>query len=171
LPPAFRLIPENSTKMTICNLADLPALLQKDQTLLGIDYGSTLIGLAISDSRLSLASPLGTIKRGKLIAVVDELRAYITSRKVGGIVLGLPLALDGRDTPTSQAVRTFAVNLGKHDFPPISLWDERFSTKVIQRQLTEVADLSRNRRAEVVDKLAAAYILQGALDFIRNRGG
>jgi putative holliday junction resolvase len=155
--------------MTICNLTDLPGILQKNQTLLGIDYGQKLIGLATCDTMLSLATPLGTLQRGKLAEVVAQLRGYIESRKVGAIVLGLPLGLDGKDTPTTQAVRTFAVNLGKHDFPPICFWDERFSTKVIQRQLTEVADLSRNRRAEVVDKLAAAYILQGVLDFLRER--
>lgn len=155
--------------MTICNLTDLRAKLQKDQTLLGIDHGSKLLGLATCDSALMLATPLTVLKRGKLSEVVVELQKYITSRNVGGIVLGLPLGLDGKDTPTTQSVRTFAVNLGKQGFPPICFWDERFSTKVIQRQLTEVADLSRNRRAEVVDKLAAAYILQGALDFLRER--
>lgn len=154
--------------MPICNLADLPKSLQKNQTILGVDYGSHHIGLAISDPGLSLATPLGTIERGKFSAVLAELQGYMTSRNVGALVLGLPLSLEGKDTPASQAVRTFAVNLEKAIAPNMAFWDERFSTAVIQRQLTEVADLSRAKRAAAVDKLAAAYILQGALDFLRH---
>jgi len=154
--------------MPICNLADLPKMLTKNQCLLGIDYGSKHIGLAICDPGLRLASPLTTIARGKFAEVLKELQKIMQNREVGALVLGLPLQLDGGTGPAAQAVRTFAVNLDKACAPAMAFWDERFSTAVIQRQLTEVADLSRARRAEVVDKLAAAYILQGALDYIQN---
>jgi putative Holliday junction resolvase len=154
--------------MPICNLADLPAKLEKNQTILGIDYGSKHIGLAIADPGLQLATPLGTIERGKFAGVLKELQGYMASRNVGALVLGLPLALDGKDTPASQSVRTFAVNLEKAIAPQMAFCDERFSSAVIQRQLTEVADLSRAKRAAAVDKLAAAYILQGALDYWRH---
>lgn len=154
--------------MPIRNLAELPDLMAPNQCLLGIDYGTKHIGLAIADPGFSLASPLATIERGKFAAVLAELEKHMKNRNVGALIIGLPLTLDGQTGPMAQAVRTFASNLEKAIAPDMAFWDERFSTALIQRELTERADLSRNKRAQAVDKLAAAYILQGALDFLRN---
>lgn len=153
--------------MPICNLSELPDLLGPNQCLMGIDYGSKHIGLAIADPGGVLASPLATIERGKLADVVQQLKKHMESRNVGALIIGLPLTLEGQTGPMAQSVRTFASNLDKAFAPNMAFFDERFSTAVIQRELTERADLSRSRRAEVVDKLAAAYILQGALDFLK----
>lgn len=155
--------------MPIRNLAKLPGFLAPDQCLLGVDYGTKHIGLAVCDPGLSLASPLATLARGKLADVVAGLQKHMKERNAGALIIGLPLALDGQLSPMAQAVRTFASNLEKAFAPDMAWWDERFSTALIQRELTERADLSRARRAQVVDKLAAAYILQGALDFLRNQ--
>lgn len=154
--------------MPIRNLAELPQFMQPNQCLLGVDYGSKFIGIAISDSNFTLASALGTIERVKFAQVLTGLQKVITERNVGGIVIGLPLTLEGKTGPAAQAARTFASNLEKAIAPNMAFWDERFSSAIINRQLIEVADMSRAKRAAVVDKLAAAYILQGALDFLRN---
>lgn len=154
--------------MPIRNLAELPSLLAPSQCLMGIDYGTKLIGLAIADPGRTLASPLATLERGKLADVVAGLQTHMKARNVGALIIGLPLTLDGKTGPMAQAVRTFASNLDKAFAPDMAFWDERFSTALIQRELTERADLSRSKRAQVVDKLAAAYILQGALDYLAN---
>lgn len=155
--------------MPIRNLADLPSFLSRGQTLMGVDYGTKFIGLAVCDPGFSLASALATVERGKFPQVVADLRKHMESRNVGALVIGLPLQMDGKTGPMAQAVRTFARNLENDFNPEMAFCDERFSTAVIQRQLTEVADMSRAKRAAVVDKLAAAYMLQGAIDFLRNR--
>jgi putative Holliday junction resolvase len=132
--------------------------------LLGLDVGTKTIGIAISDPGRSVASPLETIRRTKFSDDVLRLEALIDSRRVTGFVIGLPVALDGSEGPRCQSVRQFAANLmARRDLPTL-LWDERFSTAAVERFLVDEADMSRKRRAEVVDKMAAAYILQGALD-------
>lgn len=132
--------------------------------LLGLDVGTKTIGIAISDPGRSVASPVETIRRTKFSDDVLRLEALIDSRRVIGFVIGLPVALDGSEGPRCQSVRQFAANLmARRDLPTL-LWDERFSTAAVERFLVDEADMSRKRRAEVVDKMAAAYILQGALD-------
>ena len=133
---------------------------------MGVDQGERTLGLAISDSSLSLASPLETIARKKFTADAARLKEICESRSVGGLVFGLPVNMDGSEGPRCQSVRQFARNLleiAGFDMP-IAFWDERLSTSAVQRILIDEADMSRKRRGEVVDKMAAAYILQGALD-------
>lgn len=141
------------------NLAGLP--------LLGLDLGTKTIGLAISDADRRIATPLKTIKRTKFTADATELAAICDQNRVGALILGLPLNMDGTEGPRAQSTRAFARNLEKIVPLPILFWDERLSTHAVTRTLLE-ADTSRKRRAEVVDKMAAAYILQGALDRLQN---
>ena len=131
--------------------------------LLGIDLGTKTIGLALSDAGRAIASPLETLARGKFTEDAQTLEALVTRHTIGGIVVGLPLKLDGGESPRSQSTRAFAANLAKALSLPVLLWDERLSTVAVERALLE-ADVSRAKRAERIDKLAAAYILQGALD-------
>ena len=131
--------------------------------LIGIDLGSKTIGLALSDLERRIATPLRTLKRTTFKREAAELIPIFAEFDVVGVILGLPLDLEGRDTPRSQSTRAFARNLSSAVDLPIGFWDERFSTAVVTRSLIE-NDVSRKRRAEVVDRMAAAYILQGALD-------
>jgi putative pre-16S rRNA nuclease len=150
--------------MPICTNADMPARLPRGTRLLGLDLGDRTIGLALSDPGLTVASPVETIRRGKFTRDAEALIAIIGARGVGGLVIGLPVNMDGTEGPRCQSTRQFAANLlGKIDLP-IAFWDERLSTAAVQRLLTDEADMTRKRRGEVVDKMAAAYILQGALD-------
>ncbi len=153
--------------MPVRNLRDIPPFLAPGQCLLGLDNGAKHIGVAISDPGLCLASPLTTLERGKFKDLQAALTKIITERNVGAIVIGLPLQLDGQTGPAAQSARTLASNLEKAFAPHMAFWDERFSTAAIQRDLIEVADLSRAKRAALIDKMAAAYILQGALDFLK----
>jgi putative Holliday junction resolvase len=147
------------------NPAELRAAVPTGQRLIGLDVGTKTIGLALSDTRLVIASPLETIRRRRFRDDMAALFALIDRHGVGGAVIGLPLALDGRDSPRTQSVRAFARNLlGLRDMPAL-LWDERMSTTVVTREMI-AADMTRKRRAEIVDKVAAAYILQGCLDAI-----
>ena len=149
--------------MPILSATDLKASLGRDQRLLGLDLGSKTIGLALSDVSRTVATPLLTIARMKFTKDIEELFKIIKSKDVAGLVIGLPVSMDGTEGPRCQSVRHFATNfLALRDFP-IAFWDERLSTAAVTRTLLE-ADTSRKRRAEVVDKMAAAYILQGALD-------
>lgn len=150
--------------MTVLSLETLKAALPPRSALLGIDLGSKTIGLALSDPGLLVASPLSTLRRGKFAADAAAIEALIVDRKVGGLVIGLPVGLDGREGPACQSVRQFAQNFLARKEMPILFWDERFSTAAVNRFLIDEADMSRKRRGEVVDKMAAAYILQGALD-------
>jgi putative Holliday junction resolvase len=134
--------------------------------LIGIDLGAKTIGLAISDVERRLAGPLKTLPRRAFATDADALTAIFAEFEVAGIVLGLPLDLDGRDSPRAQSTRAFARNLSTRTDLPIVFWDERFSTAVVTRSLI-ANDVSRAKRAQVVDKMAAAYILQGALDRLR----
>jgi len=130
--------------------------------LAGLDVGTKTIGIAFCDAGWTIASPAKTIIRAKFSVDLAKLRALVAAQSVRGIVLGLPLNLDGSDSPRTQSVRAFARNVAALALP-ILLWDERWSTQAVTRTLLD-ADASRARRAELVDKLAAAYILQGAID-------
>ena len=130
--------------------------------LAGLDVGTRTIGVAICDAMWTIASPAETIRRAKFSADLIALKAIMAKQSVRGIVVGLPLNLDGSESPRSQSTRAFARNLGTLDLP-VLLWDERWSTAAVTRTLI-TADASRARRAELVDKLAAGYILQGAID-------
>ena len=141
----------------------LKAAIAPGLRLIGLDVGTKTIGLALSDTRLVIASPLETIRRRRFREDVAALFAAIDRLGVGGAVIGLPLALDGRDSPRTQSVRAFARNLlALRDLPAL-LWDERLSTAAVTREMI-AADMTRKRRGEIVDKVAAAYILQGCLD-------
>ena len=131
--------------------------------LLGVDLGTKTIGLALSDVERRIATPLETIKRVKFTPDVERMKALIERYEVGGLVFGLPLNMDGTEGPRSQATRAFVRNLKPLVPLPILFWDERMSTMVVTRTLID-ADASRAKRADAVDKMAAAYILQGALD-------
>lgn len=139
-------------------LADLPV----GQRLLGIDLGTKTIGLALSDVELRLASPLETLAKGKFTQDAERLRAIAERFAIGGIVFGLPLNMDGSEGPRAQATRAFARNLRRVLPLPTAFWDERLSTAAVTRSLIQ-QDASRAKRAEVVDRMAAAYILEGAL--------
>ena len=153
--------------MAIRNPAELKEILLPGQRLLGLDVGTKTIGIAISDATLTVASPLETLRRQGLAVDAAILKRLIDTRNVGALVIGLPVQMDGREGPRCQSVRQFAANLlGKFDIP-IAFWDERLSTSAVERTLIE-ADVSRRRRADVVDKMAAAYILQGALERMRS---
>lgn len=130
--------------------------------LLGMDVGTKTIGLALCDAGWSIASPAHTVSRGKFSKDKIALAAFMEQQQVKGVVIGLPLNLDGSESPRSQASRAFARNIADLGLP-ILLWDERWSTQAVTRTLLE-ADASRARRGELVDKLAASYILQGAID-------
>lgn len=137
--------------------------LGRDARLMGIDLGAKTIGLAISDVSRTVATPLLTLKRTKFTKDVKELHGLIAKHDVGGLILGLPLNMDGSEGPRAQSTRAFARNLAGEIDLPLVFWDERLSTAAVTRTLLG-ADASRRRRNEVVDKMAAAYILQGALD-------
>jgi putative Holliday junction resolvase len=144
-------------------IEDLARLLPPSGALMGLDLGTKTIGLAVSDLGRRIASPLAVIARKKFSADVQALLGHMATHKPAALVLGLPINMDGSEGPRAQATRAFARNLsGKVDVP-IVFWDERLSTAAVTRTLLE-ADTSRKRRGEVVDKMAAAYILQGALD-------
>lgn len=149
--------------MPILSSAELLASLARDQRLLGLDLGSKTIGLALSDVSRTIATPFDTIRRTKFTRDAEALLAVVDKQDVGGLVLGLPVEMDGFEGPRCQSVRSFAANLARLRDLPMALWDERLSTAAVTRTLLE-ADSSRKRRAEVVDKMAAAYILQGFLD-------
>jgi putative Holliday junction resolvase len=152
--------------MSVVELVELKAALSRGQRLLGLDLGEKTIGLALSDTLLTVATPLETLKRGKFIADAKRLQEIVAEHGVGGLIVGLPLNMDGSEGPSAQSARAFARNFAAQSAAPIVLWDERLSTAAVTRTLLE-ADASRRRRGEVVDKMAAAYILQGALERLR----
>ena len=144
------------------SLADLLSL-PKGLRVMGLDLGTKTIGLALSDVERRISSPLETIRRTKFQADAAALLQHIAHHKIGALIIGLPLNMDGSEGPRVQSTRAFVRNLAKLTPVPIHYWDERLSTAAVTRTLLE-ADTSRARRAELVDKMAAAYILQGALD-------
>lgn len=137
--------------------------------LAGLDVGTRTIGVAICDAGWHFAGPLETIRRTKFTHDLEALRKILEREHIAGMVVGLPLNMDGSDSPRTQSVRAFARNLAPLDLP-ILLWDERWSTQAVERAMIE-ADVSRARRAEKVDALAAAHILQGAIDALVNLPG
>jgi putative Holliday junction resolvase len=145
---------------------DIVRLLPVTGKILGLDLGTKTIGVAVSDAMRYSASPLETIKRTKFTKDAERLEVLITENQIVAILLGLPLNMDGSEGPRVQSTRAFARNLKQRVNLPIAFWDERLSTSAVTRMMIE-ADLRRDRRAEVVDKLAASYILQGALDRLR----
>ncbi|MDR3450712.1 MAG: Holliday junction resolvase RuvX [Alphaproteobacteria bacterium] len=152
--------------MLLRNLSELPPLLHKNQRLLGLDYGSVVIGVAVSDPNRRVASPIGSITRKKFATDSAALSSLMRDRDIGAIIIGLPKNMDGSEGASAQAARAFIRNfLATTPTPdlPVLLWDERLSTAAIERFLIS-DDMTRKRRDEVVDKAAAAYILQGALD-------
>jgi putative Holliday junction resolvase len=155
--------------MIFDSFADAVAGLAPQVPLFGLDLGTKTIGVAVSDITRQIASPIATIARKKFTEDARLLLALAQERKVGLIVLGMPLNMDGSEGPRAQSTRAFARNLEKLTPIPITYWDERLSTAAVERMLIG-ADASRARRAEVVDKLAAAYILQSALDTLKRTG-
>jgi putative Holliday junction resolvase len=146
--------------------AEFAAALPSAGALAGLDVGTKTIGVALCDAGWSFAGPADTIRRTKFTKDLAALAAFVALHDVRGLVIGLPLNMDGSDSPRTQSVRAFARNLaplGK----PILLWDERWSTQAVERAMVD-ADVSRARRAEAIDKLAAAHILQGAIDALAN---
>ncbi|MCJ9429217.1 Holliday junction resolvase RuvX [Kordiimonas sp. A6E486] len=143
-------------------IRELKAALPRGKRLLGLDIGSKTIGLALSDTTLTIATPMETIKRTKFKNDVARLKEIVEAQGVGGFVLGWPVNMDGTEGPRCQSTLSFSENLAGVIDLPQALWDERLSTAAVERTLIE-ADRSRARRKELVDKMAAAYILQGAL--------
>lgn len=156
-------------KTMLLALENLKTVLPPGRRLLGLDLGEMTIGLALSDTLLTVATPMQTLKRGKFTADAAKLEAIIKEQGVGGLVIGLPLNMDGSEGPSAQSARAFARNFSARSELPIVMCDERLSTAAVTRTLID-ADASRTRRAELVDKMAAAYILQGALDRLRHLG-
>jgi putative Holliday junction resolvase len=148
--------------MITASPADFRAALPGGGRLLGMDVGTKTIGLALCDAQWTIATPAELLERGKFTADLEKVRALAMAQQVKGLVVGLPLNLDGSDSPRTQSVRAFARNLAPLELP-LLLWDERWSTQAVTRTLLD-ADASRARRAALVDKMAAAYILQGAID-------
>jgi putative Holliday junction resolvase len=153
--------------LSIVALADLRSHLAPGLRLLGLDLGEKTIGLALSDTRLTVATPFETLKRGKFSADAAKIEEIASKQGVGGLVVGLPLNMDGSDGPSAQSARAFARNFAARSALPVVLWDERLSTAAVTRDMI-AADATRKRRAAAVDKIAAAYILQGALDRLRH---
>ena len=149
--------------MIIDDIAGFLAALPAYRAVAGLDLGDKTIGVAISDLRRSVATPYQVIRRVKFTVDATALLDLLKAREVGGIVLGLPLNMDGSEGPRVQSTRAFARNLAGLTDLPLTFWDERLSTVAATRALIE-ADMSRKRRSEVVDQVAAGYILQGALD-------
>jgi putative holliday junction resolvase len=148
--------------MITTTAAEFAKALPRAGKLAGLDIGTKTIGLAICDSGWCFAGPAETIHRSKLLADLEKLRHFVELEQIVGLVVGLPLNMDGTDSPRTQSVRAFARNLAPLDLP-ILLWDERWSTQAVERAMI-AADVSRAKRAEKVDALAAAHILQGAID-------
>jgi putative Holliday junction resolvase len=155
--------------MILDNPAELHEAVPPGARLMGLDVGTRTIGLALSDTRGIIATPLETIRRRRLREDMVRLFALIDTHRVGGLVIGLPLTLAGADGPRTQSVRQFARSLVGLRNLPVALWDERLSTAAVTREMI-AADLTRKRRAEIVDRVAAAYILQGCLDLLARTG-
>ncbi|MGB4102222.1 MAG: Holliday junction resolvase RuvX [Alphaproteobacteria bacterium] len=158
--------------MPVLDIPAFSASPARGRPLLGFDVGTKTIGLAISDPDWRIASALSTIARKKWPQDVAALAAIVKDRAVGGLVIGLPRNMDGSEGPRAQSIRAFAQNLfaksGLPDDLPLIFWDERLSTAAVERALI-AQDVTRQRRADVIDKMAAAYILQGALDALRHQ--
>jgi putative Holliday junction resolvase len=154
--------------MPLFNMTDLRGRLGHGERLIGLDPGARIIGVALSDTSLLLASPYGSLRRGKLAQVAAELATVARREGANGLVVGWPLSMDGSMGPAAQAVRDWARALSDATALPAALWDERLSSTAVNRFLIDEADMTRRKRAAVVDQMAAAYILQAALDASRN---
>ena len=150
--------------MALFNLTEFFGLLGRDQRVIGLDFGSKTIGVALSDVRRMLATPYGSLKRGKLKVNAVEIAAIALKEGAWGLVVGLPLSMDGTMGPAAQATRDWTLALSEATGLPAAMWDERLSSAAVNRFLIGEADLTRKRRAEAVDRAAAAWMLQGALD-------
>ncbi|MEQ1704770.1 MAG: Holliday junction resolvase RuvX [Rickettsiales bacterium] len=153
--------------MLIENQEEFTKNLPKEGRILGLDVGQTTIGMALSDVRRTIATPHSTIERGKFSKDVEKLSLVISTHKICALVIGYPINMDGSKGARAQSTITFVSNISKKISLPMLLWDERFSTMAVEKMMIE-ADMSRQRRAELVDKLAASYMLQGYLDNARN---
>lgn len=153
--------------MTVRNLAELAEHLPPGRRLLGLDLGERTIGLALSDSLRMVASPMETLDRGRFTDDATKLLDICAEQEVAALIIGLPVNMDGTEGPRCQSARAFARNLEAIYDIEMAFWDERLSTMAVTRTMLD-ADLSRARQKKVVDKMAAAYILQGALDYIAN---
>ena len=153
--------------MAVVDLLELPDALPKGQAVAGLDLGEKTIGVAISDVSLMIASPAALIRKAKFTQDTEALFNLMSESGAGGLVIGLPVNMDGSEGPRCQSARAFGRNLLRLRNLPIAFWDERMSTMAVNRVLIGEADTSRSRRAETVDKMAAAWILQGALDRLR----
>ncbi|HEY1448147.1 MAG TPA: Holliday junction resolvase RuvX [Caulobacteraceae bacterium] len=153
--------------MAVVDLIALPGMLAPRVALAGIDHGEKTLGVAISDTSLTIASPASVILKTKFTRDAETLFALMAERGAAGLVIGLPVNMDGSEGPSCQSARAFARNLLRLKELPIAFWDERLSTAAVNRLLIDEADASRARRARSVDKMAAAWILQGALDRLR----
>ncbi|MDP1630393.1 MAG: Holliday junction resolvase RuvX [Caulobacter sp.] len=157
--------------MPVLDLLDLPAALPPYAPIVGLDPGEKTLGVAVSDVTRTVASPLETIRRTKFTDDAKQLFKLMESRGALGIVIGLPVNMDGTEGVRCQSNRALARNLLRLKDIPIAFWDERLSTAAVTRVLIEEHDVNRKRRAEVVDKMAASWILQGALERLRNAAG
>jgi putative Holliday junction resolvase len=155
--------------MAVVDLLQLPEALPARVPLAGLDLGEKTIGVAVSDTGWMIASPLDLIRRTKFTQDVTALFKLMDGRGAGGLVIGLPVNMDGTEGPRCQSVRAFARHLLRLRELPVAFWDERLSSAAVNRMLIGEADTTRARRADVVDKAAAAWILQGALDRLANR--
>ncbi|ALJ09241.1 MULTISPECIES: Holliday junction resolvase RuvX [Brevundimonas] len=155
--------------MPVLDLLDLPAACPPDTPWMGLDLGEKTIGVAVSDSTRLIASPLELIRKSKFTQEAEHLFKLMAHRKVSALVIGLPANMDGTEGPRAQSCRAFARNLERLRPVNIAFWDERLSTSAVERFLIEDLDLNRKRRAQVVDRTAAAWILQGALDRVRDQ--
>ncbi|WP_309605476.1 Holliday junction resolvase RuvX [Phenylobacterium sp.] len=153
--------------MAVVDLTELPALLPPHAPDVGLDLGEKTIGVAVSDATRTVASPLELIRKVKFTQDAATLFKLMQSRGAAGIVIGLPVNMDGTEGPRCQSSRAFGRNLLRLRDLPIAFWDERMSSMAVNRVLIDEADVTRARRAELVDKMAAAWILQGALERLR----
>jgi putative Holliday junction resolvase len=154
--------------MPVLDLIDLPAALPAMTPLMGLDLGEKTVGVAVSDVTRTIASPLELIRKVKFTPDAERLFALMDGRGAKGIVIGLPVNMDGTEGPRCQSSRAFARNLLRlREDIAIAFWDERLSSAAVNRMLIDEADVTRARRADLVDKAAAAWILQGALDRLR----
>jgi putative Holliday junction resolvase len=154
--------------MPVVDLTELPALLPRHAPIVGLDLGEKTIGVAVSDATLTVASPLELIRKTKFTDDAAALFKLMESRGAGGIVIGLPVNMDGTEGPRCQSSRAFGRNLLRLRDIPIAFWDERMSSMAVNRVLINEADVTRARRADLVDKMAAAWILQWALERLRS---
>ena len=160
-------VPVMNAHMIVDDIRTLPARLADRASLMALDLGDKTIGMAVSDDGRRVASSLDTIRRTKFTKDAETLLTLADEYGIAGFVLGLPVNMDGTEGPRCQSTRQFGANLAEKTDLPIAFWDERMSTQAVERHLI-AQDVTRKRRAEVVDKMAAQYILQGALDFLRN---